>query len=82
VAASKRFETGISAKLLVLRLVQKKEVVAENGEPDRKVPCTKRGLQGIREYKNILQRLWLVRRADRCIPEATIVGVDETTTPS
>jgi hypothetical protein len=77
VTAFRRVDTGISTKLLVLRL----RLVAENGEPERKDACTKTGLQGIREYRNILQRLWLVRRADRCIPEATIARVDETTRP-
>ena len=71
--AFRRVEMGISTKLLALRLrlvvVEKKEAVAENGEPDRKAACTKTGRQGIREYRNILQRLWLVRRADRCISQ-------------
>jgi hypothetical protein len=75
----KRVETGISTKLLALRLPL---VLAENGdEPERKVACTKKGLKGIREYRNILQRLRLVRRADRCIPEPiAILSRRETTT--
>jgi hypothetical protein len=72
VTAFRRVEMGISPKSLLLRLrvvVQKKVSATENGEPERKVACTKTGLQGIRVYRNILQRLRLVRKDVRCIPE-------------